>query len=88
MNKRQKLLGDRPNASLVEILLIPKHDPNWLESERRKKETSVTDGCTFRPQTLVYEGAGQRPVSHGDRNSDLYNMKSKGWVKDKVFKTS
>jgi len=34
--KRKKLLGDRENVSLVEILLIPKHNEADLESKRKQ----------------------------------------------------
>jgi hypothetical protein len=33
--KRKKLLGDRENVSLVEILLIPKHNNKELEEKRK-----------------------------------------------------
>ena len=81
-------MGDKPNTSLVEILLIPKHNPEWMEQQRQLNETKANDGCTFRPKTLTYNSTAQRPASHGDRNADLYNTKSKGWVKDKVLKSS
>jgi hypothetical protein len=89
IKRRQKMLGDKPNATLVEILLIPKHDPKWIEDQKRINEEKANDGCSFRPKTLTYSGGAQRPVSNGgDRNTNLYNSKTKGWIKDKVLKTA
>jgi hypothetical protein len=48
-NKRKRLLGDRPNASLVEILLIPKHNEQELEEKRKQLKDREVEGCTFKP---------------------------------------
>jgi hypothetical protein len=85
-NKRKKLLGDRQGASLVEILLIPKHNESKLDEQRKQQKDKEVEGCTFTPQTLKYQGSAQQQTS-GDRCLDLYMSKPNGWVKEKGLKT-
>ena len=88
-NKRKKLLGDNAgdNVSLVQILLIPKHNEEYMESKRKELKDREVDGCTFKPQTLDYQTSAQKQTS-GDKCLDLNSLKPSGWIKDKVYKTS
>lgn len=80
-------MGDRENVSLVEILLIPKHNEKDLEAKRQLLKDKHVEGCTFKPTTLDYPSQQQRE-SHGDKCIDLYSSKPKGWFKDKEYKTT
>lgn len=85
-NKRRKLLGNRGNASLVEILLIPKNNEAALVQKRKQLEEKEVEGCTFAPKTLNYHSTVQRET-HGDKCLDLYASKPKGWAREKGLKT-
>src|SRR4051812_2470022 len=86
-NKRKKMLGDREGASLVEILLIPKHNEEYLEEKRKAMKEREVEGCTFAPKTLDYQTQQQRET-HGDKCIDLFQSRPKGWFKDKEYKSS
>lgn len=49
------MLGERENVSLVEILLIPKHNEEELEIKRKHKYEKELEDCTFAPKTLDYQ---------------------------------
>ena len=42
----------------MEILLIPKHNEQNLEDQRKQLKDREVDGCTFRPVTLDYQTTG------------------------------
>jgi hypothetical protein len=54
-NRRKKMLGEgNENVSLVQILLIPKHNEEQMEARRKELMEKEVDGCTFKPKTLDY----------------------------------
>jgi len=53
--KRKDLHGE--NVSLVEILLIPKHNEQNLEEKRKQLQDREVEGCTFAPKTLNYKNS-------------------------------
>ena len=82
------MMGDRSDVTLVEILLHPNSKgPQWVEDQQKEKENKQIEGCTFKPQTINYQGGATRETS-GDKCFDLFSTKPKGWVKDKVEKTT
>ena len=82
------MFNGREGVSQVEIFLKPKHNEDYLEEQRKALKEREVDGCTFKPETLDYKGAGQRQSTHGDKNIDLYASKPKGWFKDKPIKST
>jgi hypothetical protein len=51
---------NRGKVSHVEILLIPKHNQEWLEAQRKQREEKEFEGCSFKPSTLAYQAAGKK----------------------------
>lgn len=83
------MLADKKNVTVVDILLMPKHNDQELEDKRKINTEKEVEGCTFKPQTLDYAGAGQKQQeTHGDKCLDLYKTKPIGWFKEKKYKES
>lgn len=88
-NARKKMMGDKKNVNLVEILLHPsKGKDEWIETQKKHIENKEVEGCTFRPQTLDYHTQGARQATHGDKCLDLFSSRPKGWFVEKQVKTT
>lgn len=87
--KRQKMMAEKGgNVTLVEILLHPaSKGKEWQEQQQKIKESKQQEECTFKPQTINYQGGANKETS-GDKCLDLYQSKPKGWTKDKTDQSS
>ena len=77
MRKRQKMLGENTNVTIVELLLQPTEKNEHLEKQRSDKKKKEEEECTFKPKTLTYHSGAQQ-TTHGDKCLDLYSRTQKG----------
>jgi hypothetical protein len=88
IKSRQKLMGEKGEISLIEVLLLPgKGKDEWRKQELDKLSQKEVEGCSFRPQTLNYQSNNVQET-HGDKCIDLFSKKPIGWFKDQNVKTS